>query len=150
MHLQCFIQLKARIRLSTAIKRFKPHHIELMRGTVEESILYCKKDGAFIEKGTSTTKGERTDLKNIVEAIYNNELSRNDLKRNHAQIFYQYRGGLNEICSDIEKKKALSWRDVYVEIRWGMLLIHRLLRRQVTLYNFFRCDRQWQDSIGIR
>lgn len=50
-HVQGFVILKVRTRLS-AMKKWMPRaHLELMRGNSEQAAEYCKKDGNFMEYG---------------------------------------------------------------------------------------------------
>jgi len=50
------------------IKTYLPRaHIEGRKGTAEQAITYCKKDGAWIERGEPSKQGERTDLERARE-----------------------------------------------------------------------------------
>ncbi len=52
IHLQGYVCLNSRKRL-TGVRKLFPHgtHLEKMRGTTEEAIDYCKKDGRWEQKG---------------------------------------------------------------------------------------------------
>lgn len=43
-------------------------HLEIARGTDLQNKCYCSKDNDFEERGTPTTKGERSDLRDLFEA----------------------------------------------------------------------------------
>lgn len=51
-HWQAFVAFKSRVRFSTVRALYNDAHIERVRGTVEDNIRYCKKDGEFKEYGT--------------------------------------------------------------------------------------------------
>lgn len=50
-HLQGYVCFKNRQRLSAVKKLFPRAHLEIKRGSVQEAIDYCKKDGDFVEEG---------------------------------------------------------------------------------------------------
>lgn len=62
-HLQGYIEFNS-ARWFTAIKKINPNiHWEIRRGTPEQAIDYCKKDGNFVEYGEKPIgQGTRTDL----------------------------------------------------------------------------------------
>lgn len=61
-HIQGFIQFENKIRLTGLKKIHKKAHWEFMRGTTDQAINYCKKDGIFEEKGEVTKMGQRNDI----------------------------------------------------------------------------------------
>ena len=63
-HLQGFFILRKTCRMS-AIKKILPRaHLEHARGTDEEAIHYCQKDGKYVELGSRDEcgRGKRSDL----------------------------------------------------------------------------------------
>lgn len=50
-HLQGYIRFKNQKTMSTVIKMMPGSHIEIKKGTPQQAIDYCKKDGDFIERG---------------------------------------------------------------------------------------------------
>ncbi|ADI48253.1 putative Rep [Circoviridae TM-6c] len=62
-HIQGFIQFEKKVRLSVWKKINKKIHAEIMKGTIEQAINYCKKSGTFEERGEIIKMGERRDLK---------------------------------------------------------------------------------------
>ncbi len=70
-HLQGYLQLvkkKRRRQLSNLLPMcfLDPQSPD---STVKQAIVYCKKDGNFTEIGTPTTKGKRSDLEKVKDAI---------------------------------------------------------------------------------
>lgn len=65
-HLQIYLQLKNTMRFETLVKKLeKRSHIERPISSPDNNILYCKKDGNFIELGTPKNQGHRSDLDEI-------------------------------------------------------------------------------------
>lgn len=57
-HLQGYVQFKNKMRLITIKNKFNERgHFEKQKGTVEEAINYCKKDGNFYEDGNINKSG---------------------------------------------------------------------------------------------
>lgn len=50
-HLQGYIRCNNAVRLSTLKKVFPRAHLEIAKGTPEQNITYCSKDGDFEERG---------------------------------------------------------------------------------------------------
>lgn len=67
LHLQGFLQLKGRKRLETLKGLARTTHFEPRKGTVEEAIAYCKKDGIWFDFGEPVSQGSRTDIRAFVE-----------------------------------------------------------------------------------
>lgn len=70
-HIQAYIELKENTTFNT-IKKYIPRgHIEVAKGSQEQNIKYCSKDGTFTEMGEKKKPGERTDIIQIKDAIIN-------------------------------------------------------------------------------
>lgn len=74
-HLQCFVIMKKRFRV-TAMKKFFPRaHIEIMEMTVKHNIRYCSKDDDFTEFGTlplTQRKAVKRNLHEVWDTAYVN------------------------------------------------------------------------------
>lgn len=68
-HKQGYVQFKNRMRITNLKKLDNTAHWEIQRGTTEEAIKYCKKDGNFYELGTPSKPGDRegNEFKIILE-----------------------------------------------------------------------------------
>lgn len=65
-HLQGYGELKKRTRYNTVHNSFFGRaHCEERRGTQEQAINYCKKDGRFEESGAKRDQGSRNDLDGV-------------------------------------------------------------------------------------
>lgn len=70
-HLQGYVELISRVSLSSLkdLIGLSRIHLEPRRGSQQEAISYCKKDGDFVELGSASRQGRRTDLDSIQQAI---------------------------------------------------------------------------------
>lgn len=88
-----------------AVKKLVPGwHIEPMRGSVEQAIEYCKKDGDVTEIGTLPKQGERTDLKKIQMRIQEGEML-DDLVEDNPMLWHMYGRTLQKIEEIANRKK---------------------------------------------
>lgn len=69
-HLQGYAELKTQTRFN-ALKTLLGQrcHIEKRKGTAEEAAKYCKKDGNYVEVGSISRPGLRSDLEEIKDTI---------------------------------------------------------------------------------
>lgn len=96
-HLQGYLELPKKRTLG-GLKRLigdRPH-LEPRRGTQQEAMEYCKKDGNFVEFGNPDAQGERTDLKKIVARLQAGVKLR-DIAIEEPSIYCRYRNGLRDI-----------------------------------------------------
>lgn len=69
-HWQGMIQFEKHVRFTVVKKLLPPTtHIEPMRGTVEQSLTYCKKEGAYSQVGEFVAQGQRVDIDDAVAQI---------------------------------------------------------------------------------
>lgn len=61
-HLQGYIEFKSVTRFDTLKNRSPRAHWEARRGTQEQAVEYCKKDGTYEERGEMKMQGHRGDL----------------------------------------------------------------------------------------
>lgn len=94
-------------------------HLEVMRGSINDSINYCSKSSSKVEGGYSvyigdSNQGERTDLKKIADKIKNREMTIEDVMDENPQLFCQYKNGLKEIANKAYRIKRTTKTKVIV------------------------------------
>ena len=68
-HFQGYLELSRQVSFSR-LKRALPRAKLLnRRGTPQEAAVYCMKDGSFMEYGTRSSQGTRSDLNSVAESI---------------------------------------------------------------------------------
>lgn len=68
-HLQGYAELKKQCEFTQIKDLFPTMHIEKRRGTQEQAVTYCKKDGDFIEIGKLKKQGQRNDLSEVKRIV---------------------------------------------------------------------------------
>lgn len=91
-HLQGFISCKDQLRLQQIkiIIGSNPH-LEVARN-VNASIIYCKKEGDWIEFGArnNSNAGKRNDLEEFKNAVKEGMLNMKDIREAHADVYAKY------------------------------------------------------------
>lgn len=69
-HTQGFVHFANAVAFKTAQSRLSNYkiHVEIMKGTHDQAIEYCKKEEDYVEHGDRPVQGDRTDLEKIREA----------------------------------------------------------------------------------
>lgn len=118
-HLQGYMELAKRTHLG-AVKRAvgMRMHLELRRGTQEQAITYCKKDGEITEFGTPliSQQGRRTDLEEIKEQIETG-VSERDIAETYFSRWCVYRRSFSAYRSLINPPSFRA--DLRVVVLWG-------------------------------
>ncbi|AXH74653.1 MAG: putative viral replication protein [Cressdnaviricota sp.] len=71
-HLQCYLEFKNQTRIKSIQKMFKSKvHVEKRyeKSTAVQASEYCKKDGNFVEYGTISRPGKRSDITKLRQAV---------------------------------------------------------------------------------
>lgn len=116
-HLQGFVSLRSRRSLSFVKNLLSPRlHLEARRGTVQQAIEYCEKDGNVWSHGDRPAgQGERTDLKRVHVTIKQGKTLQ-EVAELHPQEFIRYHHGIAKLHSFYQAKR--DWQtEVYVF--WG-------------------------------
>lgn len=120
MHHQGFLQCLSATTLRS-VKRLlglPEVHLEKMRGTPEEAVFYCKKDGAYQEYGVLTHQGQRKDIDCLKEIIDEGKCDTAVAEANF-QLYCQYSKGLARYRELVVQSKTRSWRTVSVVLIRG-------------------------------
>lgn len=89
-HLQGYVQLLSKKRLTGLKKIHATAHWEAARGTAQENITYCSKDGELFAKGTATHERQRSDLHRLREDIQRSPQSKRKLFDDHLETIAKY------------------------------------------------------------
>lgn len=114
-HLQGYIEFKNSKRFSTLKKLLPRTHWEARKGTAEQASNYCKKDKHFIELGTISKQGKRSDLQNVTEMIVDNTPMR-EIALQNPDIYVKYHKGLHALKYVIEEDRKEPPKVFW---RWG-------------------------------
>ena len=121
-HLQGFIVFPLQMTLSAAIKKLQGCHVEVAKGSVEQNITYCSKDGVVTELGikplSPTEKGdtEKERWTKIIQAAKDDD--QEWLKANEPRVWAE---GQRTICSIQQRCRPVAVdRDVLDNVwMWG-------------------------------
>jgi len=69
---QGYIELQKRVAFDVVKRAINNSHIESRRGSQQQAIEYCRKEGDFHEWGSPKNQGDRTDLQSIKRALESN------------------------------------------------------------------------------
>lgn len=94
-HLQGYLHYKEPVRFTQVKKALPRAHIEVAKGTSNEAIYYCMKDGAWVEDGERPKQGKRSDLDLIRHDLLTGSTPFDIAEKNFA-IWCQYRKAFNE------------------------------------------------------
>lgn len=113
IHYQGYIELLKPQRI-TALKKIAPTcHFEARKGTQDEAITYCQKDGKFSEEGTRAKgQGHRTDLEELKESL-DKGLNLKEISDEHFEQFMKFNKSIKEY--QLLHNKPRNWEmDVVV------------------------------------
>jgi hypothetical protein len=116
-HLQGMISLRSRKRLSQVKTLLSDRvHLEVMRGTLQESLDYCSKDGDFWSCGELPGgQGSRSDLESLKNDIDNGKRLR-DVADDHFGTFLKYHKGIKLYYG--LKATPINWQTLVI-VYWG-------------------------------
>lgn len=106
-HQQGFLQCKKKARITALVKeddRLKKVNFVTMRGTYDENVAYCSKEGDFKEFGAFQKKGARTRLFAAIQDIRDG-CTIQDLWEAHPDQMCKYERGLRRCKKALQKKK---------------------------------------------
>lgn len=113
-HLQitiCFASAKTQ----TAARALLPAaHWEIAR-SVHASIIYCKKEDNYTERGTPPSQGKRSDFNDVYEAIQHDQATYEDILEMNPRIGIQFQQGIKAAINAQIKHRS---QDVEPEVHW--------------------------------
>tara|TARA_B100000780_G_scaffold269992_1_gene229343 strand:- start:43 stop:1062 length:1020 start_codon:yes stop_codon:yes gene_type:complete len=99
-HLQCYFHFKSQVTL----KRLKEllgsprWHLEGRRGTIQQAVDYCKKEGSYEEIGIMPQPGKRTDLDDVASLVKAG-VSLCEIAEENPATFVKYTKGLQVLSA---------------------------------------------------
>jgi len=109
-HIQGYIEWKDVMRMNEMKNVIKRAHFEVRRGSQDQAIEYCKKDGDWYEFGEKKAQGKRNDLLEIKELLDAGG-TLEDVADQHFGSYIRYK-----FDKYVEIKKKFNWGecDVYM------------------------------------
>jgi len=106
-HLQGYLNLKKKIRPRQLFEQLGCADdtrvtIRGARGNDEENRVYCSKGGQFVEGGTPSKPGKRTDLDGAIETLKNGGLV--EVAEQHSNVFVRHHRGLATLERALKNK----------------------------------------------
>lgn len=93
-HWQGYVETKSRLTQASCEKKLGggdgTMRLRSARADVDKNQVYCSKDGEWIEWGEPFSPGERTDLVELVEAIWAGEITVAEIMRQEPHMYHQY------------------------------------------------------------
>ncbi|UOF81639.1 rep protein [Circoviridae sp.] len=115
-HLQGYVQLKKRTTLATLKQRWPRAHLEVAKGTPEQNVQYCSKEGQSHEHGQMIKgQGRRSDLIDVKKLIDEGSDARAIREANYG-AYIRYK---RAITSDIEDRRPDRKWPTQLFIIWG-------------------------------
>lgn len=115
-HLQGYVEFKGGKRFSTLKKICERIHWEVRRGTAVQASDYCKKEGNFIEKGTISNQGKRTDILEATDLITDGN-SLEEVALACPEVFVKYHRGLEALSNSLMKHRT---EKPFITWVWGL------------------------------
>lgn len=109
-HLQGYVQLASKKRMSYLKSIDSRAHWEPARGTAEQNRNYCSKQPRVAgpwEFGESTCKGKRNDIKEFVEAMNENLLTEDQLISDFPEVLARYPRFVERVARHSQQKKVV-------------------------------------------
>lgn len=115
-HLQGFVSMKNAKNLSSMKKINARAHWEQAKGNEEHNFKYCSKQGDYVEYGSRSQQGKRSDIEAVVEAVKNGD-SMQTIAEEHSAQFIKYGRGIRDLKLQLEKPyNHDSTRGIWI---WG-------------------------------
>lgn len=122
-HLQGYVYFDNARWFDSVKKMFPKFHIEAQKGSFEEAVEYCKKDGYFWENGDAPHPG-KVDRQKIEEIMANPWA--------HFHLYNQYKKSYNEL---VNKEKKTHTRKLYIiDENEKYNVLKKLKDRDVSIY----------------
>lgn len=116
-HLQGYVEYDNARRGSAMRKLFGGRgHWEVRMGTPEQAAEYCMKDGVFLESGTLSKQGKRTDLEDVA-ALVEQGASTREIASSHPATFIKYHKGIAALKNALYEHRTEAPKVTWI---WGL------------------------------
>lgn len=122
-HVQGYIEFRNPVRMGGVKEHLgcSTAHVEPRRGSKDQAVEYCQKPEGRIagpwEFGSRGKPGKRVDLDQLAEGLVEGTLSIQEVRRTGKYL--QYRGGCETLARVAERKRAKSFRELYIVVYYG-------------------------------
>lgn len=120
-HVQGFVIFKNARALSGVIKEFKGVHWEICKGSIDDNITYCKKEGKWAEEGeVPAGQGTRTDVLKVGEMVVFGMTDEEIINSgpDEAGTWVRCHRGIREARRVLNRHKRRDWV-MDVRVYWG-------------------------------
>lgn len=135
-HLQGYVEFGSPLAISTVKSRLDPKlkgkspiHVETCKGSQEQNINYCSKDGNVVEYGQSKEQGSRNGWNTLYDFVQANP-DMDLVAKAYPEAAIRYWNGLEKLVKQAQiraRTEALSQQYQNVELRkWQLLLLETL------------------------
>jgi len=112
-HLQGYIEFKSSKELKTLHNNFPKVHWEARKGTQEQAVKYCQKEGNFVEIGEPKKQGKRNDLIAVANAIVDKSFVSTDFPEEYIKYSKGIEAFKASLLTDRIDPPKVFWR-------WGL------------------------------
>ena len=117
-HLQGYAEFKSS-RKFTAVKKAIPGgHIEPRKKTAWKAANYCKKEGDWVEHGTLSKQGDRTDLAALAAAATDLKVSAMDAFQDNPVTYFKFYRNFNHV-RQLAAAQDTKFTPMDVRVYWG-------------------------------
>jgi len=104
-HTHWYIRFKNSRSFKSIQKIFPTANIQKRKGTEQQAINYCKKDGVFEARGKPSRQGERTDLQTLARDIQCGRKTCEEILMSEAHAYHCYGRTLEKIEDTLTRRK---------------------------------------------
>lgn len=123
-------------------------HIEPAWGTPQDNIIYCSKDGKFIQAGDKPSQGARTDLKLLGDQLIKGEQTIDNILIENPILYHQYGRTLEKIAdlSLKNKKRTKQTKGIWIHGKTGTGKSLKAFEMAGEDHYLFPYDDEWHDD----
>lgn len=117
-HLQGYAEWSTSRRFATLQRALPRAHLEKRRGSAQQASDYCKKDGNFVEFGTISQQGARSDLASLVADARDPALTMYDILDRHPVPFLKFNKHVSAV-RNLQMAQDTKFTPMDVRVFWG-------------------------------